>query len=173
MHKQRATLYFVLFVVFLFSSVLAAPAQTKKYQYREQGYIVFGVGTGSRIKRTVEQIGGGGELFVFRGFAVGLDLGYGNCFTCELWSSGDLIYHFRPRVARTTKGADPFVLAGGGGIFPSHNGFGYPAVNYGGGVNLWLARRTALRIEFRDNFNGNNFGYGNHYYSFRFGVTFR
>ncbi|MGH9433183.1 MAG: hypothetical protein ACRD3T_16760 [Terriglobia bacterium] len=65
-------------------------------------------------------------------------------------------------------------LAGSGGFTlyaPTSYGRGVPGGNFGGGVNLWLRKRTALRLEFRDELNGPYAGIQP--ISFRIGVTFR
>ncbi|MGD0697213.1 MAG: hypothetical protein ABSB82_20530 [Terriglobia bacterium] len=65
------------------------------------------------------------------------------------------------------------MLIGVTGYFPTSQGRGEPAGNFGGGVNLWLAEHAALRLEVRDHVSNYHMTNGNHYISFRIGVTFR
>jgi hypothetical protein len=159
-----------------------ALAQNADHQYRGQGYAFFGLGTptstGHRFYHpAVEHIGFGGEGFLVKGFGIGVEVGWaywGGGVEGQAWTaSGDVSYHFRRSAPRGR--VDPFVLVGITGYFPtSHGARGAPAGNFGGGVNIWLRERAALRLEVRDHVSDNGrFGPGNHYLSLRVGVTFR
>ena len=130
-------------------------------QPRAEGYAFFGVGAGadpryplilteSHISRPVVEHGGlGGEFFLYKGLALGPEVGYEHwgAFNQEAGiGSVDLFYHFRPRGSRGK--FEPFLLGGYTLKFQPHY---YPSgSNLGGGVNLWLSRHAALRLEFRD-----------------------
>jgi len=157
-----------------------ALAQNTDRQYRCQGYFFFGLGTGSVYvsRQVIEQVGFGGEGFLYKGFGVGGDAGYAHWGGSEqsshqAWiAAGDVSYHFRRSAALGR--VDPFVLAGATGFFPTSEGRGAPAGNFGGGANIWLGQRAALRLEVRDYVNPENNDYpGANYVSFRIGLTFR
>ena len=168
----------------LFMVPALASAQNTDHQYRGQGYIVCGFGMGlptggyrlevSAIR--IDQIGGGGEGFLYKGLGFGAEAGYASWWRGEgsAWvASGDFSYHFG-RHARRGR-LDPFVLGGVSFVGPTEvgGGRGSPAGNFGGGANLWLAEHAALRLEFRDVFGATQFWPYSHYISFRVGVTFR
>jgi len=155
-----------------------ASAQDADRQYHGQGYGFFGLGTSmsySFYHPTVWQLGFGGEGFLYK-VGLGAELGYVHWGANEnqAWMpSGDVSYHFRGNRARAR--VDPFVLGGATMYAPtSHGARGAPAGNFGGGVNLWFQELAALRLEVRDHVSNNrSFGPGNHYLSFRVGITFR
>lgn len=155
------------------------PAQNGSRQYRGEGYLFFGLGD-SRLYcyrcGAVVHVGGGGDLFLYKGLAAGAEVGYahwGSYTSTQAWvGAGSISYHFRPPAAHGK--IEPFILAGGTGFFPTSEGRGAPAGHFGGGVNFWLRERTALRLEIRDTVSREGNGYpGPHYISFRVGVTFR
>jgi hypothetical protein len=157
-----------------------ASAQSKDHPSRGQGYFFFGLGnTDCCASRVVKHVGFGGEGFLGEGLGVGAEVGYAHWGGSGLdaWiASGDFSYHFRPSAPRG--GVDPFVLAGGTMFAPTAkgNGRGLPGGNFGGGVNIWLTERAALRLEVRDHVNAGRWGPpapADHYISFRVGVTFR
>ena len=158
-----------------------ASAQSEDHQYRGQGYFFFGLGTAGvhRSQRLTEHIGLGGEGFLYKGLGVGTEAGYAHWgsysgYLTDGWiASGDVSYHFRR--SAPAGGVDPFVLIGVTGYFPTSQGRGAPAGNFGGGANIWLTERAALRLEVRDHVNpGSSNGWpDSHYLSFRVGLTFR
>jgi len=164
---------------------MLASAQDADHQYHGQGYGFFGLGTswgnplyspGYPYHPAIEQVGFGGEGFLYKGLGLGAELGwaYWGSVENQAWMpSGDVSYHFRGNRARAR--VDPFVLSGASGYLPtSHGARGAPAGNFGGGVNLWFEKHAALRLEVRDHVSQNgSFGPGNHYLSFRVGITFR
>jgi hypothetical protein len=158
---------------------MLASAQDADHQYHGQGYGFCGLGTSMGYPfdhPTVWQVGFGGEGFLYKGLGLGAELGYVHWGPNEnqAWMpSGDVSYHFRGNRARAR--VDPFVLSGASGYLPtSHGARGAPAGNFGGGVNLWFEKHAALRLEVRDHVSQNgSFGPGNHYLSFRVGITFR
>ncbi|MEJ2008839.1 MAG: hypothetical protein P8Z30_11905 [Acidobacteriota bacterium] len=86
--------------------------------------------------------------------------------------SGDFSYHFRRRAAIGQ--SDPFVEIGATGYFPTDYGRGAAAGNFGGGVEIWMARHAGVRLGVRDYVNPYVSDFpGTHSVSFRFGITFR
>ena len=158
----------------------SAWAQSENHPYRGQGYGFFGLGTGLDDQHPLtEQLGFGGEGFLFRGFGVGAEATWSHyrhfIFDQTTWiGSLDGSYHFRRHAARG--GVDPFVLGGFSIYGPTskeEGGRGVPGGNFGGGVNLWFADHSALRLEYRVHVGG--FGYlpGSPAFAFRVGMTFR
>jgi len=157
-----------------------APAQSEERPYRGQGYVAFGLGGASGHPRSagaVEQISFGGEGFLYKGLGLGAGVGYVNWgqgqFNDQAWMpSADVSYHFGRRARRG--GIDPYVLGGFTAYVPtSHGNRGAPAGNIGGGVNVWIREHAALRFEVRNTISNSDFGPGDEYVSFRFGLTFR
>jgi hypothetical protein len=164
-------------VALLFMVPALALAQSADHPYRGQGYLFFGLGTGTccAYHPVIEQAGFGGEGFLYKGLGAGAEAVYaswGGYYNTAWIGSGDLSYHFG-RHARPGR-VDPFVLGGISIVGPTAagGGRGSPAGNYGGGANLWLANHAALRFEFRD-VVGANFWVFSHVISFRVGLTFR
>ena len=166
-----------------------ALAQDAEPHYRGQGYGFIGLGTGTGYACYVpvtnarpsclpffQQVGFGGEGFLYKGLGVGAEAAYVSWGSADYWKawigSADFSYHFG-RHAKP-RGFDPFVLGGFSVVGPTHagNGRGAPAGNFGGGANFWLTRHAALRFEFRDVVGANFWAY-DHYLSFRIGMTFR
>jgi len=164
---------------FLLMIPAMAWGQNADPRYAGQGYLVFGLGTGTGLHAYsfMWQAGGGGEGFLYKGLGVGAEAGIVN-WGWSPWrrnaatASGDLSYHFG-RHARPGK-LDPFVLGGLSIVGPTEKGGGRgsPALNFGGGATLWLANHAGLRLEFKD-IAGAAFWPFDHYLSWRAGVTFR
>ena len=143
-------------------------AQQTGPKYPAQGYLVFGVAGGINGRLTAHG-GGGGEVFLYKGLGFGAEAERAN----SMWiGSGNLTYHFG-RKARRGK-ADPFVAVGPSGFFPTGDGRGTVAANFGVGVNLWLGDKKGLRLELREFINAGPAGHGwpRHVLAARFGVTF-
>jgi len=153
-----------------------APAQNTDPAYRGQGYAFFGLGTGFPRNPFFKYAGGGGEGFLYKGFAFGGEIehaGIGQYNPFNAWiGSADFSYHFGRHAA--PRKLDPFVVGGLSVVGPTQkgNGRGSPAGNFGGGANWWLADHAALRFELRDVVGANFWPY-DHALSFRIGVTFR
>jgi hypothetical protein len=165
---------------------LAQSAPSADHAYRGDGYLFFGLGNGTNYaingraigSAVVEQVGGGGEVNLYSGFGVAAELGYAHWSqgpSGAAWTpSGDLLLHFKRNKTRGL--VDPFVFGGVSGYIPTTYGArGSWAVNFGGGVNLWFSKHTALRLEFRDyaTTSSHDLQPGGNYASFRVGVTFR
>jgi hypothetical protein len=164
--------------------VSAQSAPSTDHPSRGDGYLFFGLGNVSNNGANgfstkfavVEHVGGGGEVFLYKGLGVGAEVGYahwGANGNVAWIPSGDVLFHLRGNKPRAR--VDPFVLGGISGYIPtSHGNRGSVADNLGGGVNLWFSKYYALRLEFRDYTTGElNLAPGRNYASFRIGVTFR
>jgi hypothetical protein len=157
----------------------SASAQNTDHPYRGQGYLFFGFGFGtgspSAYHPVIDQVGFGGEGFLYKGLGAGAEASYaswGGNYNTAWIGSGDISYHFG-RHARRFK-ADPFVLGGVSIVGPTQagGGRGSPAGNFGCGANLWIAHHAALRFEFRDVVVASFWNF-DHVIAFRVGVTFR
>lgn len=156
-----------------------ASAQNAEPRYAGQGYLVVGFGTltGTYVQPFMWQVGGGGERFLYKGLGVGAEAGIvswgpNSWFDRAVTASGDLSYHFGRHAHRGK--LDPFVLGGLSFVGPTEKGGGRgsPALNLGGGANIWLVDHAGLRLEFRDIAGAGYWGY-HHYLSCRIGMTFR
>jgi hypothetical protein len=156
-----------------------ASAQNAEQKYRGQGYFFFGWGTGtsSYFHPLILHVGGGGEVFLYKGLGFGAEAGYASLGTRDVKAciaSGDFSYHFRRHARRG--GVDPFLLGGASFVGPTEGeaGRGSAAGNFGGGANVWIAKHAALRFEFRDIVGATHrFWAYSHYISWRVGMTFR
>ena len=123
--------------------------------------------------------GFGGEVLIQKGVGVGIELGYAG----PDWSfdgsgavgvgSVDASYHFFGN--RSRRRVDPFAT-GGYSLYYGQRTTTQSGFNLGGGVNIWVIRHAALRLEIRDQGGINHFdGFSQftHYVAFRFGMTFR
>jgi hypothetical protein len=139
--------------------------------YRGHGYVFVAPG-GSTVNGHTAGIlhfGGGGEGFIYKGFAIAGELGY----LAPTRSLGDGIgvlsangsYHFKKEDSE--RKLVPFIT---GGYSLGFREATANMFNFGGGVNYWFRERTALRVEFRDHvWTGSTV----HYWQFRFGLTLR
>jgi hypothetical protein len=126
------------------------PAQQKNpdrpFQYSGNGHVYFAAGACQHGYKHVG-IGGGGEGFVWRGLAIGGDLGY-HYFVDDVGfglMSLHIGYHFVDR--KRPKRLDPFMNVTLLGAYLA-NGLG-PAGSLGGGLNYWFRPRIGLRTEVR------------------------
>jgi hypothetical protein len=118
-------------------------------RYNGAGYLTFGVGA-CQHRVTNTSVSGGGYGLLWKGLALGGDIGYYRFV--ERNSNGfgigtiDVGYHFvnRARPGRL----DPFVSMGIVGVGFVSGGAG-AAGSLGGGVNYWFKPRLGLRTEFR------------------------
>ena len=129
------------------------------------GYVFIAPGAISSATPTLH-FGGGGDVLVYEGLAVGAEVGY----LAPVESLGDgfgvfsanLSYYFARRQRRLV----PFVTGGYSLAFRSGTASGG---NFGGGVEYWLRDHVGLRFEFRDHVFSSD---SPHFYGFRFGVAF-
>lgn len=135
------------------------------------------------------QFGGGGEWLIGHGVGMGAEL----LRSSQSWQgtsigttigSVDVSYHFGP--STDSRKVEPFVT-GGYTFFYRAADLGHGnGGNFGGGVNLWLSRHAALRLEIRDDIGGRDLSEeveepqssyylrsSRHLVGFRIGVTFR
>lgn len=125
-----------------------------------------------------DSAGLGGEVLIHRGAGVGIELGYARNWNNGQGSalgvgSADLTYHFLGN--KSSKKIEPF-LTGGYSLYYGERTTTQPGYNLGVGVNLWLSKHVAPRLEIRYQGGINGFhGYSqfNEFIAFRFGVTFR
>jgi hypothetical protein len=118
----------------------------------------------------------GGEILSRKGIGVGVELSYAGP-NWNFDSSGlgvgsvDASYHFFGNKSR--KGLDPFATGGYSLYYGQRTAF-QSGFNLGGGLNLWLIKHAALRLEARYQ-GGINYFNSNltRYVAFRFGMTFR
>ena len=123
-------------------------------------------------------LGVGGEVLMRKGVGVGIEFGY-----TSTWSNGqgsalgvgslDATYHFLGN--KTRKSIDPFVT-GGYSLYYGERTVTQSGFNLGCGVNLWLSKHAAPRLEilYQGGINGfQGFSPFTGYEAFRFGVTFR
>lgn len=156
-------------LVFLAALSTAPGAETETAQrYSGSGYVATGVGTCMHAVPTVSVVGGA-DVFVFRGLALGGEIGYYRFI--ETRSSGfgvtalNVGYHFVNR--RRPGRIEPFVAAGVlGAAFRSS---AVAAGSLGGGVNYWFSRKIGLRLE------GRVYGFQEEeaLLKFRIGLSFR
>ena len=136
-----------LLLISLLASAIALPAAAQDYKATGYGYFGTGATNGSDFGQILN-IGGGGEAMLYKGLAVGADLGYlgdRQRFQDEgfgLFSPG-VGYHFMTRSSRVV----PF--ATGGYSLAFRNGTAN-MFHYGGGVTYWFRPRLGLRMEVRD-----------------------
>ena len=144
---------------------LSASAQNADRQSRGQGYFFVAPTTNDASVTT----GLGGDAFVYRGLGLGAELAYANHDNGRGVGSANVSYHF----LRSAKyKVEPFVTGG----FSLYFGDGVgPGLNLGGGVNLWMSKRAALRFEVRDHEHGDGPFDNDHYrfVAYRIGLTFR
>ena len=157
----------------LITSTLAS-AQAENHRYRGQGYIFVGEGMiQDDGLRGNSQVGGGAELFVHRGLAVGGEMGaMGRAGEGLGVLSTDASYHFL-RYSSDMKWV-PFVEGGYTRTFGNNS----PAppgnlINFGVGIHYWAFRRAGLRLEFRDHARLSLLGYPAHLWGVRIGLAFR
>lgn len=137
-------------------------------RYSGSGYVAMGVGGCIHNVANVSVVGGG-DAFVFRGLALGGEIGYyqfvenrGAGFGVTALNVG---YHFvnRQRPGRV----EPFVSAGVLGA--AFRGSAVAAGSVGGGINYWFSRKAGLRLEGR----AYGFGEGEGLFKFHIGLSFR
>jgi len=142
-------------------SLLSASAQNPS---RAQGYLFFGPGAGSvgdyfgSNGRANIHIGAGGDVFIYKGFATGAEIGpvipwsapsgsfrLSCCFGKLVGlGSANLSYHFRS--SNADRKLEPFATAGYSLFFRMGTWQGY---NVGAGFDVWPSRKIAPRFDIR------------------------
>jgi hypothetical protein len=183
---------------------MLASAQDVDHQYHGQGYWFFagaGSGTGSfqsGLSTTSlpsgsvsnsPQFGGGGEYLVAKGLGFGGELlsstqSFEGASLSTWVGSINVSYHFGS--STKMRKVEPFVTGGYTFFYVSNIGFGPDSGgNFGAGLNIWLMRHAALRLEIRDDVGGQDLSAefepegtyylrsSQHLVGFRIGMTFR
>ena len=157
------------FGTFLIALAVALPLSAQDRPYVAHGYGYFGLGgTQGTTFGKLLNAGGGGEAFLYKGLAVGGDVGYLGHYQ-NFGSDGFGLasangsYHF---VRSREQKLAPFVTAGYSLAF--RNGTAN-LTNVGGGINYWFRNRVGLRVEYRDYFTASD----PHIHTVRFGISFR
>jgi hypothetical protein len=179
-------------------------AQDVDHQYHGQGYWFFagaesGAGSFQSGSTTTSlpsgsvsnslQFGGGGEFLVAKGLGFGGELLSSTQSwegaTLDTWiGSVNVSYHFGSSTKK--RKVEPFVTGGYTFFYVSNIGFPHDnGGNFGAGLNIWLMRHAALRLEIRDDVGGRDLSAefepegtyylrsSQHLVGFRIGVTFR
>lgn len=114
---------------------------------RGYAFVSPGVALGEGSSMSFLHFGGGGEVNLYKGIGIGAEIGYLAPF--QYISDGvgvfsvNGLYNFEKPGSKIA----PFVTGGYSLIFRS----GYlNAMNFGGGVDYWFAKKVGLRFEFRD-----------------------
>jgi hypothetical protein len=166
-------------VLLLMTPALAA-AQNAEKQSQGEGYVFIApILSNKQFRgRSGVNTGFGGEVFVYKGLGAGVEAGYAAPdFSFGRIGMGvasfNASYHFFSK--KNQKRIEPFVVGGYSFYYGERstiqNGF-----NLGGGVNWWLAKHAALRLEICDQDHINYFhGYSPfiRFVAFRVGMTFR
>jgi hypothetical protein len=142
----------ILAVALLLAVPALALAQDAGRQYRGEGYVFIGDGLYSEDygHLGVGHVGGGGEVFLFKGLGVESELGAmgrpGEGIA--LFSIGP---SFRLLSSSSKSKVVPFVDAGYTRAF-GNDGFTHSdnLFNFGGGIHYWPFKRVGLRLDFRD-----------------------
>jgi hypothetical protein len=159
-------------------------AQTAS-KYCCEGYAFFG----RRTATAGPYVGGvGGDIFIYKGLAVGGDVGttLGNPDNKITIGSGDVSYHFASRNARHK--VEPFIATGwsylAGNIktaieYPFSSGQDRTGPNLSAGLAFWPTKRVGTRFEVRDYRFFVSYGAledvipGGHFVEFRIAFTVR
>lgn len=138
---------------------------------RSYGFWTLTNGGVSRAGHTAYQLGlnGGGEIAIRQGFSAGLEAGFTGDprghYADNMLGMASVNGYYHPIRSREAR-IDPFVTMGYTVLFRSDT---RNAFNYGAGLNWWLKRNAALRVEFRDHTFG---GPRVHFWGIRAGVSF-
>jgi hypothetical protein len=170
--------------ILAFWSFFCIPCLAQETRLRSEGYLFVapGIRTHEEAATAIVHAGGGGEVFVRRGFSVGAEFGY-----LRPWSesyedlgmvSMSAFYH-----SKGTSRWAPFVFAGVSFALRDrtlglHRGFDLEnsaetltLLNYGVGNTFWLKPRKGLRVEIRDHHYTAETD--RHYLELRIGFAFR
>lgn len=126
--------------------VLSLAADSEE-PYRGQGRVFYGPGRAPG-GGGLQQIGVGGDGFLYKGLGVGAEVGYqfpteGFTYGIGLLSVNGSYHLNRSRRARLS----PFVT---GGYTLAFRGGHANLANIGGGVTWWMAEHLGIRLEIRD-----------------------
>lgn len=165
--------------VFLSAWAYAGSAGEPQHdKYKFQGYVYAGIGKSLGVGApTMLEFGLGSEFRIYKGFAVGAEIGYcaepiDTSGPSSSWIIGDAFgrlslggsYHFF-----RNRNISAFVTSGYSRDFGDANGNRF---NFGGGINLCARERMGIRLEVRDHVRLNTSS-TDHYLSLRLGIAFR
>src|SRR5512136_2678606 len=128
-------------------SPVSAQDQGTNPHHRGSGYFFLAAGMCQHAV-LLGGTGGGGEVFVYRGIALGGDAGAYSFTDTYAFGVGavNATYHFAGPNRR--RGSDPF-LTGGWSMAFAPGGFYGGGTNIGGGFNYWVRDRIGIRWEAR------------------------
>jgi hypothetical protein len=164
--RRGAPFFFTRIVLVGAITIIAHPlVRPLSGQTVTDGFVYGGVAFGKRID-DAGRFGVGLNFHLAPQFDLGGELGTIHKKDVGILGSANLSYHFnRPRQREEW---DPFLV---GGVSAARiSGTGGLYLNLGAGANYWLARRWALRGEFKGYPGGQDLG---GFAELRFGVTFR
>ncbi len=152
---------------FFLAFALAAIPLAAQNNVGGQGHAYFGLNSTCSCDLTsLKSVGGGGDGFIYKGLALGADLGYhftGSELGFGLFS-GNASYHFGGR--ERARKLVPFATAGYGVAFREG---ALNMLNFGGGVTYWFGDHLGARFEVREYRESQN-----HFLTaFRVGLSFR
>jgi len=162
----------ILGLLFLFAAGKCT-AQVRGDDYHGHGYVYVAPGGLSAGGNTIKSLalGGGGEAMLYKGLAVGADLGYQTPTQSFLNGFGlasiNGAYHFVS--SHNERKFVPFVTAGYTRSFGNQSGANL--ANYGAGFQYWFKERWAFRVEGRDHLNTS--GPAAHAWQIRLAIVFR
>jgi len=156
---------------------LAWPQETE-HQYRAEAYAF------AAYEATLGAAGGGGgEVFLNKGFALGGEFVKAENPIGEYNGAFNMYYHFGASTDK--RKVEPFVTGGYTWLYVPNVDLPHAdGGNIGAGLNIWAFKHAALRLELRDTIGGRDISIiyesGGNYYaapnnvvSFRIGVAFR
>ena len=164
--------------VLLLMAPAIASAQNAEKQSQGEGYVFIAPILSNKQfdGRSGVNTGFGGEVFVYKGLGAGVEAGYA---APDLkfgriglgMASFDASYHFFSR--KNHRNIEPFVV-GGYSLYYGDRSATQNSFNIGGGVNWWLAKHAAFRLDIRDQDHINYFHSPfTRFVALRVGVTFR
>jgi len=126
----------------------ALAADSEEEPFRGQGHVFYGPGQVPGGGGTLQQLGLGGDGFLYKGLAVGAEVGYqfpseGFTYGYGLLSVNGSYHLNHNRHAKIS----PFITGGYSLAFRSGHA---NLANFGGGVTWWMAKHAGLRLEVRD-----------------------
>ena len=125
---------------------VAVSAGNPESKYNGDGYVFYSVGQEPGGGGVLQQIGGGGQGFLYKGLAAGAEVGYQYPAESFTYGIGMLSLNGSYHFGRSGK-VVPFVTAGYSLAFRDGHANLW---NFGGGVTWWMARHVGLRVGIRD-----------------------
>jgi hypothetical protein len=137
----------VICILILLPALALGQQSDHKTAGRGYGFVSPGVAFGGGSSTSFLHFGGGGEANLYKGLGIGAEIGYLASFRyisdgVGMFSVNGL-YNFEKQGSKIA----PFITGGYSLIFRSGH---VNAMNIGGGVDYWFAKRVGMRFEFRD-----------------------